>query len=51
GIGFHDASWQASFGGQRYRTHGSHGCVNLPTSVAGQLYELLMDGMPVICHY
>lgn len=51
GIGFHDAPWQASFGGQRYRTHGSHGCVNLPTSVAGQLYELLMDGMPVVCHY
>ncbi len=51
GIGFHDASWQASFGGQRYRTHGSHGCVNLPTSVAAQLYGLLMDGMPVVCHY
>ena len=27
GIGFHDASWQAAFGGTRYlQGYGSHGC-------------------------
>lgn len=51
GIGFHDATWQSSFGGSRYQTHGSHGCVNLPYSVAQQLYDLVYDGVPVICHY
>lgn len=30
GIGFHDASWQSAFGGARYQTYGSHGCVNMP---------------------
>ena len=51
GIGFHDATWQSSFGGRRYQTHGSHGCVNLPYSVAQQLYDLVYDGVPIICHY
>lgn len=51
GIGFHDATWQSSFGGSRYQTYGSHGCVNLPLSVAQQLYDLMYDGVPVICHY
>ena len=30
-IGLHDASWRSSFGGELYKTSGSHGCVNLPT--------------------
>lgn len=34
GIGFHDASWQSSFGGNRYKSHGSHGCVNMPREKA-----------------
>ena len=51
GIGFHDATWQSSFGGNRYQTHGSHGCVNLPYNIAGQLYQLISAGTPVVCHY
>lgn len=51
GIGFHDATWQSSFGGNRYQTHGSHGCVNLPYDIAGQLYQLISAGTPVVCHY
>lgn len=51
GIGFHDATWQSSFGGNRYRTNGSHGCVNMPKSKAGELYNLIPDKCPVICHY
>ena len=51
GIGFHDATWQSSFGGSRYLTNGSHGCVNMPKDKAAKLYELIPDKCPVICHY
>ncbi len=51
GIGFHDATWQAAFGGSRYLTYGSHGCVNMPAGAAGQLYGMIQAGTPVICHY
>ncbi len=51
GIGFHDASWQSSFGGKRYLTHGSHGCVNMPPAKAKELYSLIQAGVPVVCHY
>lgn len=51
GIGFHDASWQAAFGGDRYQTYGSHGCVNMPPASAAELYNYIEAGVPVICHY
>lgn len=51
GIGLHDAPWQAAFGGSRYLTHGSHGCVNLQYSVANAVYNNVTAGTPVICHY
>ena len=51
GIGFHDATWQSAFGGARYLTYGSHGCVNMPVSAAAQLYGLIQAGVPVVCHY
>lgn len=51
GIGFHDATWQSSFGGSRYKTHGSHGCVNMPKEKAAKLYDLISAGTPVICYY
>ena len=51
GIGFHDATWQSSFGGNRYLSHGSHGCVNMPKDKAAALYDLIPDGCPVVCHY
>ena len=51
GIGFHDATWQSSFGGSRYQSHGSHGCVNMPYDKAAQLYDLISAGTPVILHY
>lgn len=51
GIGFHDATWQSSFGGSRYKSHGSHGCVNMPKDKAAQLYELIPEACPVVCHY
>lgn len=52
GIGFHDADWQSSFGGTRYQTSaGSHGCINMPVSKAGELYGMLSVGTPVVIHY
>lgn len=52
GIGLHDATWQSAFGGNRYRNgYGSHGCVNLPLSIAKQVYNYAVAGMPVICYY
>lgn len=51
GIGFHDATWQSSFGGSRYLSYGSHGCINLPYDIAAQLYDLISAGTPVVCHY
>ncbi len=51
GIGFHDASWQSAFGGDRYQTYGSHGCVNMPPASAAELYNYIEAGVPVICHY
>lgn len=51
GIGFHDATWQSSFGGNRYLSHGSHGCVNMPKDKAAALYDLIPEACPVICHY
>lgn len=50
-VGFHDANWQSSFGGQRYRQGaGSHGCVNLPYSKAESLYGIIKTGDVVVVH-
>jgi hypothetical protein len=49
-VGLHDASWRSEFGGEIYKTSGSHGCVNLPSDVAKTLYENVWVGMPVIVH-
>lgn len=50
GQGLHDASWRASFGGNIWKSSGSHGCVNLPKSAAGQIYEVVETNMPVIVY-
>lgn len=51
GIGLHDASWNRSFGGDYYKTNGSHGCINIPPDDMPELYEHLEIGMPVILFY
>ncbi|MEA5019566.1 MAG: L,D-transpeptidase family protein [Gordonibacter sp.] len=51
-VGFHDAEWQSAFGGTRYKDgFGSHGCVNLPTEKAKELYALLVEADTVVCHW
>ncbi len=47
-IGLHDANWRKSFGGEIYKSSGSHGCVNLPKDFARQLYDKVQVGTPVI---
>lgn len=49
-IGLHDAGWRSSFGGELYKTSGSHGCVNLPPEKAKQIYDVIQTGTPVICY-
>ena len=51
GIGFHDAGWQPTFGGDRYVNNGSHGCINMPPEKAKEFYGMLSVGCPVVIHY
>lgn len=51
GVGFHDADWRSSFGGQDYISGGSHGCVNMSKSAAAFLYGWVTIGTPVWVHY
>lgn len=51
GQGLHDAVWRhGRFGGNIYKTRGSHGCVNLPLDVAKKLYEKIAIGTPVVVY-
>jgi len=51
GIGFHDATWQPSFGGSMYANgYGSHGCVNLSYSDAQTLYGIIDYDDVVVVH-
>ncbi len=50
-IGFHDASWRKGvFGGEIYKTNGSHGCVNMPFEAAKTLYENISRNIPIIIY-
>lgn len=50
GIGFHDATWRGSFGGNIYMTNGSHGCVNLPYWAASTIYTYINSSVPIIIY-
>lgn len=53
-VGIHDASWRgtdpANYGGEIYKTNGSHGCVNTPYDAARQIYKICNVGTPVIVY-
>lgn len=51
GIGIHDATWRSVFGGQIYKTDGSHGCVNSPYNLAQTIFNNIDVGTPVVCYY
>lgn len=50
GQGLHDAPWRSSFGGNIYKTSGSHGCVNLPYDAAKKIYDSMEERVPIILY-
>lgn len=50
GVGLHDADWRSSFGGNIYKTNGSHGCINMPSDKAELLFENCTTGTPVVVY-
>lgn len=49
-VGIHNADWRNSFGGNIYKTNGSHGCVNTPKANAKKIYENVSIGTPVVVY-
>ena len=50
GVGFHDATWNPSFGGSRYQTNGSHGCVNTPLDAVATIYNNIEINTPIVVY-
>lgn len=50
GCGFHDASWRHNWSKTAYLNDGSHGCINMQPSIAGQAYHDLEKDEPVIVY-
>lgn len=50
-IGIHDAPWRSEFGGDIYKTAGSHGCINTPYEAMEKLYGMIRTGTPVVMFY
>lgn len=51
GIGIHDAAWRSKYGGEIYKTNGSHGCINTPRDAMEQLFDMAEVGTPVVMFY
>lgn len=50
-VGIHDAdTWRSEYGGEIYKTKGSHGCVNTPTVNAEKIFNAVEIGTPVIVY-
>lgn len=53
-VGIHDASWRgtdpSNYGGEIYKTNGSHGCVNTPYDAAKKIYEVCSVGTAVVVY-
>ncbi len=50
-VGLHDASWRSTFGGSIYKSGGSHGCINLPITVAKTIYESIDTSTTAVIVY
>lgn len=50
-IGIHDASWRDEYGGEIYKTSGSHGCINTPLEEVTKLYDMVKIGTPCVMFY
>lgn len=51
GQGLHDATWRSYFGGNIYKTNGSHGCINLPLWAAQTIYNNITPGTALVIYY
>lgn len=49
-VGIHDSSWRSEYGGEIYKTNGSHGCVNTPYDAAKQIYQVCHVGTAVVVY-
>ena len=50
-VGIHDADgWRKSYGGEIYKGHGSHGCVNTPYDACKTIYETVSIGTAVVVY-
>lgn len=49
GQGLHDMK-RSAYGGEIYKTNGSHGCVNLPPDQAKIIYDTVSKGYPIILY-
>ena len=53
-VGIHDSSWRGTdpsgYGGDIYKTNGSHGCVNTPIKAAKKIFETVNVGYPVVVY-
>ena len=49
--GLNDSTWREEYGGEIYKTHGSHGQINLPLEVAEILFEKVEIGIPIVVFY
>ncbi len=51
-VGFHDSpSDKVNFGGEHYKTLGSHGCINTPDADVIKLFSMVEKGTPVVAYY
>ncbi len=50
GVGIHDADWRSKFGGEIYKTNGSHGCINTPHDNAEKIYNAVSIGTAVVVY-
>lgn len=50
-IGIHDAAWRSEYGGEIYKSAGSHGCINTPYGAMSDLYDMVEVGTPVVMFY
>ena len=50
GEGLHDAPWRSNFGGDIYKSNGSHGCVNIPKEKMETIFNALEIGNAVIVY-
>ena len=51
GQGFHGSNgWRSKWGGDIYKTSGSHGCVNCPDAAAKKIADNVSAGYPVVIY-